>query len=399
MALADVVKKEHSISSSYLSSLLSFGANSPASLFGVAAIGPSLLILTVALGHGTQGLSANSALLSVFSIVLLLKWRLKGFLGAVSLVFMSYVARVFFQAELRPMWELGFFLSQGIGVFVAHQCFEECMETYERESLSVADDFEKLKEIHATYTTEKAGECERLKTDLNQKNKIIVESLEEIASLKNVVAASSAQASSFAQKNKVLQEKVFESYKEMVALRAKKFPPSIDPKMLQELNTLRVDSFQQKKLIEQVLEVVRPLKVDSLKPVNEQTKPEHQVVVSEQKIEPAQREEVSSVVLTESPTQEEGAPVAKSGEETSEKELLVEKEKEKARVKKVYYEQLDLCNELKGNYSKDLSNEEAKKQYEDANTVLKAKKADLVAIEKELFSLKKELRDKGKLFS
>ena len=71
---------------------------------------------------------------------------------------------------------------------------------------------------------------------------------------------------------------------------------------------------------------------------------------------------------------------------------LQEKEQEKIRIKKEYYALLDECNDLK-------ADPEKKTEYEQAFEHLRVKKAELVQVEKELFSLKKELRDSGKLFS
>gem|GEM_PF-3275154 len=416
MALADVAKKQPSRALSVFSSLLNFETNSPVSLLSLAAIGPCFLMISVALSSGVRGLPGLSCALAFFSMILLLKWRVKGLFGAVTLVAMTYLARVVLGSSTHTLWELGFFLSTGTGVFVSHQCFEECIEKYENETLSVTEDFERLKEVHATYTHEKAVECERLKHNVAESSTVIEECREEISSLKNVVSASSAQASSFAQKNRALQEKAFELHKEMVELKAKKFPPAINPKLLKELNTLRVDSFQQKKLIEQVLQVVHPLQVDTL-PQAEKVEAVIETPAPVEKIETmeavAENVEVVAEVIAEVPEttsvrQEEPAPEvietvveapAELDEVTQAKELLSSKEKEKAQVKKVYYEQLDTCNALKAAYSKDLSNEAAKQAYDEENAVLKQKKAELVVIEKELFSLKKELRDQGKLFS
>lgn len=404
MALADVAKKQTTTSFSSLFSAFALDIDTSASIFGMTLLGPLLTLLSLTIASYSKGLVGLSCATTLLSFVFLLKWRTNGLFGSIALTVCAFFARVFLGVQESVLWDVGYFVQLGGSLYVAHLCIEEGIEKYEKDTLQIADDFEKLQERHESYTKEKASECERLKRALQEEVEKLHELQDERDSLKNVVAASSAQAAAFADKNTKLQQKSFDLHKALVDEKAKKI--DIPGHLLKDLNTLRVEHFQHKKLLEYTLQVMHPLKVD---PLPSTVKP----VVKKPRKKSVQAKEASAVLPDEKPVKEDVLePVTPPKERVSSEEIspadetavdekaqLHAKEKEKVALKKEYYEMLDACNQLKAECSQDMSNTELKKAYDEAASALKARKAALVEVEKELFSLKKELRDQGKLFS
>lgn len=86
-------------------------------------------------------------------------------------------------------------------------------------------------------------------------------------------------------------------------------------------------------------------------------------------------------------------------QEVNLQEQLKQREKDKALLKKQYYELLDNVSKLKARFQKDPGDEELKRIVQEKMDELKQQKSELVLAEKELFSLKKDLRDRGLLFN
>lgn len=334
---------------SRLSDLLLFNPETPTGFLAYAIFGPVYLMLLSLIAVYAPALTATSVALSVLSIALILRYQAKGFFGSLILVMLTLTLRASMGICERLIWELGFFAAQTLGLFITAQSFGECFEVYESTTIAAFKDLEQLKEIHSTYTKEKTNECLRLQDTVAEREQEIASCRNEITAMKQMVIASAAQASSLAKKNTTLEEQIFTVKRKAAEIRP---APKLDQKMLKELNDLRVQVYQQKKVLE-----ARPL---------------------------------PSLNVDERP-----APPKK----IDHKETVALKEKEKAAAKKRYYELLDGCNDLKAQLSKVPDDEALKEEHDETLARVKKQKAHLIEIDRELFSLKKELRDQGLLYS
>ena len=314
----------------------------------------------------------------------------------------------FFQASLQ-------YLSLGMVFYCFLQCLAEQKSKQERSQQSLKEELEqKIQELQALmekqFSEKKAFSLEREELKQN-----IAKLQSEVEMLSQLVKVADADAKAYFHEVEGLKKSIstYEDRLSQTQETAKENQNLKEALRLQrdQLNDMRVQLFQARFLIQWknfALNQNIPSPETTTLPKKEKEIGEETNKSSKQdniQEDPLPRKQPTPINAEDNTVEKEEKTSLPDKIEVSDAQeeglqgQLKQREQEKTILKKQYYELLDHISQLKAKFQKDPADVELKKSLQQKMEELKQQKNQLVQAEKDLFSLKKDLRDQGLLFS